>query len=787
MIVSCTLTVPTGGTAFVRAGGSAWRRDSVVQGSDGFAGGFAEVVRSPGNGGSPFDLVGLGARFSLRPDLGDGTDRNISLQAVSAVEPGIYSFGMAVDAALDRDTVVILNPSVTAFFVPSGGDDIVVCTSPEYAAGILDVFSGDEKAVVECSIDGPAPGHVQIFASSWASAVPGSDRFSVLTRLKLDSEPLNTAAPEVSTALTQSRSSIEQPYPGSVPAFDLTQMRSVAVDAGTHTFTLSARSGSQSLPYRLTGSYVFAFFIPDSSPDFAQCADSNPSSSAAGTAATIVVSCTIELARPAAVQLVAGGNPRAFGHSVADGGYTGVYDLMLDGHPVPTSTRYLDIYGVAPDGDQALTMTTEALVDAQAGTHVVSFRMKRLDPAGADITIESSWITARALLDEPAAMHVPIGVTVPTSMQSAEYVAVAPERLLDTRVGNSAPTADSTLQLRVTSVGTSNVPRDAKAVVLNVTGTEAIADGYVTVWPCGQTRPTASNLNVRSGVTVSNLVVSAVGDGGKVCLYTLATEHLIADIVGYMPYDSGVSTPTPRRLLDTRPASRTGHSGTKPNADSITRLHVADRGSTVPNSTAAVVLNITGTESASNGYVTVWPCGDKRPTASNLNLVASGDRSNLVLSAVGDGGDVCIYTQIQTHLIADLSATLQAGGDYTPTAPQRILETRPPNQVGYSGVIPRPDGIIQVHVVGAGTPMIPANASAVVLNVTGTEAVSDGFVTVWPCGAPRPTASNLNLTVGGTSANLVMSEVGVGGNVCIYTQAGAHLVADLAGYWGSAD
>ena len=67
--------------------------------------------------------------------------------------------------------------------------------------------------------------------------------------------------------------------------------------------------------------------------------------------------------------------------------------------------------------------------------------------------------------------------------------------------------------------------------------------------------------------------------------------------------------------------------------------------------------------------------------------------------------------------------------------------------------------------------------------VTGVEPDAAGFVTVWPCGGQRPTASNLNLAPGRISPNLIMSKIGIGGKVCIYTQSPTHLVADLSGYW----
>jgi hypothetical protein len=71
-------------------------------------------------------------------------------------------------------------------------------------------------------------------------------------------------------------------------------------------------------------------------------------------------------------------------------------------------------------------------------------------------------------------------------------------------------------------------------VVLNVTVTEPKATGYLTVWPDGQPRPNASNLNVTSGQTIPNLVAVRVVNG-KVDFFngSPGTVHIVADLAGY--------------------------------------------------------------------------------------------------------------------------------------------------------------------------------------------------------------------------------------------------------------
>ncbi|MER7467083.1 hypothetical protein, partial [Streptomyces sp. NPDC097981] len=71
------------------------------------------------------------------------------------------------------------------------------------------------------------------------------------------------------------------------------------------------------------------------------------------------------------------------------------------------------------------------------------------------------------------------------------------------------------------------------AVVLNVTATNPTDASYVSVYPNGTTRTSASNLNVTAGQTIPNLVIVPVVNG-KVSFYNNAgSVDLIADIAGY--------------------------------------------------------------------------------------------------------------------------------------------------------------------------------------------------------------------------------------------------------------
>ena len=148
---------------------------------------------------------------------------------------------------------------------------------------------------------------------------------------------------------------------------------------------------------------------------------------------------------------------------------------------------------------------------------------------------------------------------------------LSPERILDTRPG--APTIDgkfagigireagTTLELEV--AGRGGVPADATSVVLNLTATDGTGTGYVTVWACGSPRPIASSLNFVAGVPKPNAVLTGIGTGGKVCIYTAeANAQLIADVNGLLPADGGYAAGRagpvardPRRSTDESTAS----------------------------------------------------------------------------------------------------------------------------------------------------------------------------------------------------------------------------------------
>ena len=164
----------------------------------------------------------------------------------------------------------------------------------------------------------------------------------------------------------------------------------------------------------------------------------------------------------------------------------------------------------------------------------------------------------------------------------------------------------------LTVTGRGGVPVDSAAVALNVTAVNARAAGFVTVWPCGTTQPTASNLNYATGATIPNAVITKVGTAGKVCFYTQSAIDLIVDTNRQFPPVSSFVSLVPARLMDSRSGTSTidgQAAGTGAlAAGSVTELTVTGRGG-VPVDSAAVALNVTAVNARAADFITVCvPC-----------------------------------------------------------------------------------------------------------------------------------------------------------------------------------
>jgi hypothetical protein len=378
------------------------------------------------------------------------------------------------------------------------------------------------------------------------------------------------------------------------------------------------------------------------------------------------------------------------------------------------------------------------------------------------------------------------------------YHPLTPARITDTRSGSGFPNAGHTLgpgtTLDVQVTGAGGVPATGvAAAVLNVTATNPTEQSFLTIWPTGVSRPTASNLNFGPGRTVPNLGEVGLGTNGKVSVFNPAgSVDVVVDVEGYVgpaAAGTGLYHPlAPARITDTRLNSGFPNSGDTLGPGGTLNVQVTAEGGVPASGVGAVVLNVTATNPTASSFLTVWPTGASRPTASNVNFVAGQTVPNRVQVPVGTGGKVSIFNATgSVDVVVDVGGHFTdstdpsaIGAQFVPTTPARITDTRANSGSPNAGHTLGPGGSVVVVVRGAGG--VAADAVAGVLNVTVTDATKSSVLTVFPNAFPRPTASDLNWVAGETVANLTVAEAGRDGAIVAFNAAGSvDVVVDVSG------
>ena len=239
---------------------------------------------------------------------------------------------------------------------------------------------------------------------------------------------------------------------------------------------------------------------------------------------------------------------------------------------------------------------------------------------------------------------------------------------------------------------------------------------------------------------------------------------------------------SPTRLLDTRTTGQTlGPGGS---------LNLTVTGGSVLGSATAVALNVTVTNTTASGWLAVYPAGGPLPLLSNLNWVAGETVPNLVIVPVGAKGQITFYNPTgSTDVVVDLEgyfALETAGstaGSYVPLTPARITDTRAGSGYPNSGSTLGPGSTLNIQVTGVGG-VLATGVTSALMNFTVTDTTTGGVLTVYPQGATRPLASNLNWVAEDTVANRVVVPVGSTGQITVYNPTGStDVVVDVDGYF----
>ena len=329
-------------------------------------------------------------------------------------------------------------------------------------------------------------------------------------------------------------------------------------------------------------------------------------------------------------------------------------------------------------------------------------------------------------------------------------------------------------------------PATATAAVVNLTATTVTQSGFFSLESCARratTYPETSNINFVAGQDVANLAIIPLDNDGRFCLFHSTRAHGIVDVIAFLaPVEEGsglrVVPQNPQRIVDTRSrvaCDTAGTCGAKP---------IEHRRSLIISDAPAdpYLANLTVTRSGAPGFISAGGCesvtrGNRIPEWSNLNYRLNEDRANLAIIRPDDVLTSCAYSWGGTDFIVDILGTLTTADEGLGLAlvePQRILDTR--RCTGR----PCTFGVDRSEVLH-----IPVNTDApvVAVNITATDALEWGFVTVDRCSTldaltGSPMTSTVNIDKGATAANLTFAEV-EDGEICIWSYGRTHLIVDF--------
>lgn len=232
---------------------------------------------------------------------------------------------------------------------------------------------------------------------------------------------------------------------------------------------------------------------------------------------------------------------------------------------------------------------------------------------------------------------------------------------------------------------------------------------------------------------------------------------------------------TPARVLDTRPGAQSLGAGE--------RVDVVVAGvKGIPADAKAVAVNVTAVHASATTFVRAWPAGGRQPDASVLNADPGREAgaAGVVLGVGGENKISLLNNAGSVHLLVDVTgyytAAPTAGRSFSslPTA-YRALDTRLAGGVLSTGV--------RRTVPIAGREGVPADATAVVLNVTSVNPGGNGYVAALPAGSPVGT-STVNHLPGKDASNRTTVALAAGA-VDVYLEgASAHVLVDVVGWYG---
>ncbi len=405
-------------------------------------------------------------------------------------------------------------------------------------------------------------------------------------------------------------------------------------------------------------------------------------------------------------------------------------------------------------------------------------------------------------------LKLPAPPTTPVPPANARYVALTPNRVLDTRpstqtgplslIGPHAP--GRVLDLPVLGVG--QVPASGvSAVAINLASVGAPQNGFLQALPTGKAPLGATaSLNVSTiGVARSNFAIVPVGSDGRISIYLQAGGHATVDLLGY--FDSTISGAVaagrfvainPERWTSTRDAALLpeGFSGPRQAAPGETVTARPVSGSAVDLSAAqALVVYVAAAGTGGGGYLRAQPTGATGLTAATVNYNATSASGNTAIIPLGlDANSISVFTSQSADVFVDVvgyitndDAPVSTAGQYLPVTPGRAYSTvtiGAPFAAGETRTVPAAG-------LAAPGPQVPAGASAVSANLAVAQPGANGFLKAYAPGAAVPATASVNYAAGKTVSTGNLVGLNPAGQMSVNMSAGGQVFVDINGYFTS--
>jgi len=207
----------------------------------------------------------------------------------------------------------------------------------------------------------------------------------------------------------------------------------------------------------------------------------------------------------------------------------------------------------------------------------------------------------------------------------------------------------------------------------------------------------------------------------------------------------------------------------------------------VPNNASSVVLNVTGINAKGITYLSVFP--DTFSGSTNLSLSSTDPNASVaaVVRVNGSHGFKLLNRSANTDAVVDVvgyfAVAGSSGDGYAPISPARVLDTR--STIGGHQRRMQPNETITVPIAPAsGTGVVPAGASAVVVNLTALTESHNGYLMAYPSTPSGTSVMDYRTMV--SRSNLAVIALAPDGsfklqNRVAYTDA----IVDVVGYFDS--